>query len=233
MERWKLKMRNVSKYQVNRFSLRLILVSLLLTLSFISISLGEEVDRMVAIVNGKDLITRSDLLWQLALQPNQPLERPDPNDLDQVLQLIIDQILIAQEAEKLPPTSPTDEEVKEKLNELIKYFPSRANLEERMHKVGLSSERLMDILKRRVAIEKYLDFRFRSFTVVTPGEVADYYRDVYVPRLRRQNPGVIVPKLEEVRDQLEKDLTETKIESEVDTFLENARQRADIVVLDR
>ena len=49
-------------------------------------------------------------------------------------------------------------------------------------------------MRARIAIEKYLDFRFRSFTVVTPKEIADYYRDVYVPRWRRQTPGRIIPK---------------------------------------
>ena len=36
----------------------------------------EVVDRMVAVINGRELITYSDLLWQLALQPDVPLENP-------------------------------------------------------------------------------------------------------------------------------------------------------------
>ena len=37
---------------------------------------GEVVDRMVAVVNGSELITYSDLLWQIALQPGAPLDSP-------------------------------------------------------------------------------------------------------------------------------------------------------------
>jgi hypothetical protein len=40
-----------------------------------------------------------------------------------------------------------------------------------------------------------------------------------------------VPTLEKMRAELERTLTESKIESETDAFLDNARERAEIVVL--
>jgi hypothetical protein len=194
----------------------------------------EVVDKMVATVsNGArtTLITYSDLLWQLALQPGTPLSNPNSEELKRALQLIIDQRLIVQEAEKLPPIAPTDKEVDQALADLINQFPSREEFYQRVNRVGLSAEQLREIVRQRVAIDKYLDFRFRSFTVVTPQEVADYYRDVYVPRLQQQSPGQIVPQLEAVRDQLERTLTESKIESETDAFLDSARENAEIVIL--
>ena len=57
------------------------------------------------------LITYSDLLWQLALQPNTPLDNPSSADLNRALRLVTDQRLILQEAEKLPSIAPTSEEV--------------------------------------------------------------------------------------------------------------------------
>ncbi|HET7286876.1 MAG TPA: hypothetical protein VFI71_05370, partial [Pyrinomonadaceae bacterium] len=64
------------------------------------------VDKMVATVNAgglkTDLITYSDLMWQLALQPNTPLDNPNSADLNRALRLLIEQRLILQEAEKLP-----------------------------------------------------------------------------------------------------------------------------------
>ena len=192
------------------------------------------VDKMVATVsNGArtTLITYSDLLWQLALQPGTPVARPNSEELNRALQLIINQRLIVQEAEKLPPIAPTDKEVDDALADLINRFPSREEFYQRVGSVGLSADQLREIIRQRVAIDKYLDFRFRSFTVVTPQEVSDYYRDVYIPRLQQQSPGQIVPKLDEVRDQLERTLTESKIESETDAFLDNARENAEIVIL--
>jgi hypothetical protein len=80
-------------------------------------------------------------------------------------------------------------------------------------------------------MEKYLDFRFRSFVVISPTEIADYYRDVYVPRLRARSPGRVVPTLDESKNEIEKTLIESKIESDTDAFLDTARERAEIVML--
>ncbi|MBA3715625.1 MAG: hypothetical protein H0W76_24750 [Pyrinomonadaceae bacterium] len=193
----------------------------------------EVIDRMVAVVNGQQLITYTDLLWQLALQPDTPLDNPRSDDLNRALRTIVDQRLIAQEAEKLPSITPTDEAVEAELNELIRRFPSRAEFYQRLALVGLGqdSEQLREIIRQRVAISNYLDFRFRSFTVVTPREVEDYYRDVYAPRARRDQPGQIVPTLEEARANIERDLREGKITSDTEEFLEDARSRADIIYL--
>ena len=65
------------------------------------------VDKMVATVNAAGqtrcqvcLITYSDLLWQLALQPDTVLANPSSEQLNRALTLIIDQRLILQEAEE-------------------------------------------------------------------------------------------------------------------------------------
>ncbi|HEV7842436.1 MAG TPA: hypothetical protein VGO69_02005 [Pyrinomonadaceae bacterium] len=195
----------------------------------------EVVDKMVATVNSgapqPELITYSDLLWQMALQPNTPIDNPSSEALNRALQLIINQRLIYQEAAKLPTINPTDKEITDELTALIKLFPSQADFMERVRRVGLTSEQLREIIRQRVATDKYLDFRFRSFTVVTPKEVSDYYRDVFVPRFQRQYPGRIVPTFEQVSKRLEAQLTEDKIESETSSFLDAARQRAEITIL--
>jgi len=194
----------------------------------------EVVDRMVAVINGRELITHTDLLWQLALQPDVPLDNPRPEDLQRALQLVLDQRLISQEAEKLPTIQPTDKEIQDELKDLIGRFPSNEEFYRRLARVGLgeNSDQLREIVRQRVAIEKYVSFRFRAFTVVTPQEVADYYRDVWSPRRRRASPGAVVPKLEEVYARVESELREEKVASDTDEFLEDARASAEIVILD-
>ena len=193
---------------------------------------GEVVDRMVAVVNGSELITYSDLLWQLALQPGVPLDNPRREDLRRVLELLIDQRLVLQEAAKLPHVHATEAEMKQAEADLIKRFPSLEEFQRRLERTGLTAAQLREIIHERLDMEKYLNFRFRSFTVVTPREVEEYYRDVFVPRHRRQRPGVVVPKLDDVFKDLQNELTESKVESDTDEFLEEARQAADITILD-
>jgi hypothetical protein len=194
---------------------------------------GQEiVDRMVAVVNERELITYSDLLWQLALQPGVPLDNPRHEDLRRALDVVIDQRLVLQEASKLPHAHATEKEIADAETELIKRFPSLEEFQRRLDKVGLTSEQLAEIIHDRLDMEKYLDFRFRSFTVVTPQEVESYYKDVYVPRRRRVAPGSIVPELKSVFDALQKELVESKIASDTDAFLEEARTNAQITILD-
>ncbi len=192
------------------------------------------VDKMVATVNAgvkTDLITYSDLMWQLALQPNTVLDNPNSADLNRALRLLIDQRLILQEAEKIPTIVPTQKEVSDARDELARQFASPLEFQQRLQRVGLTSEKLDEIVEQRLKMEKYLDFRFRNFVVISQKEIADYYQNIYVPRLRERSPGRIVPSLEQARAEIETTLMETKIESDMDAFLDTARERAEIVIL--
>ena len=191
-------------------------------------------DKTVATVtNGSratpDLITYSDLVWQLTLEPNTPTpERPSSAELNHSLRLVEDQLLILQEARKLPSADTAeanaarDKEVQIRRDELAQLFGSQERLQERMRRVGLTSEQLDLILRDRVMVDQYLDFRFRAFAVVTPKEIQDRYNQKY-GRLR--NSGRIVPTLDEVRTQIERELTEEKIEAEIDKFVDDLREQ--------
>lgn len=197
-------------------------------------SAQQVVDKMVATVNAgvrTELITYSDLLWQLALQPNTLLDNPTSQDLNRALRLLIDQRLILQEAERIPTIVPTQKEVSDARDELARNFPSQIDFQQRLQRVGLTSEKLNEIVEQRLKMEKYLDFRFRNFVVISQKELADYYRDVYVPRFKTRFPERILPTLEQSRAEIEKTLMEAKIESDTDAFLDTARERAEIVML--
>jgi hypothetical protein len=211
-----------------------IFIALALLLFVAPCSAQQVVDKMVATVNAgvrTDLITYSDLVWQLALQPHTLLDNPSSEDLNRALRLLIDQRLILQEAEKIPTIVPTPKEVSDAVTEFSRNFTSFPEFQQRLQRVGLTSEKLNEIVEQRLKMEKYLDFRFRNFVVISQKEIADYYRDVYTPRVQARLPGRIVPPLEQVRDEIEKTLMEAKIASDTYTFLDNARERAEIVTL--
>jgi hypothetical protein len=199
-------------------------------------------DKMVATVtNGSratpDLITYSDLIWQLALEPGTPFsDRPSSANLNRALRLVEDQILILQEARKLPSADTVDaltqrdKEVQIRRDELANAFGSAARLQDRMTRVGLTKEQLDLILRDRVTVDQYLDFRFRAFAVVTDKEIGERYNETYG---RQRNSGRIVPTLEEVRARIQHELTEEKIEAEIDKFIDNLREQpgTEIIVL--
>ncbi len=201
----------------------------------------EVVDRTIATVDDNvgqpELITYSDLLWQLALQPNVSLTPPSSEDLDRALRLLIDQRLIALEAERLPRSEPTQAEIDAKIKEILAQFPDyplSAEFEKRLRLVGFDSVKdpnFERIIAQRVKIEKYLDFRFRSFVVITPEAEQTYYRETFVPDFRRRYPGVLVPTFEEKRVEINQILTEEKIAKDIETFLDEAKRRSEVVIL--
>ena len=69
------------------------------------------------------------------------------------------------------------------------------------------------------------------FVVITPEDERVYYRDVFTPEFRRDNPGLLLPPLAQMRARINEILTEQKVESDIEDFLDNARNRAEIQIL--
>ena len=197
------------------------------------------VDKTVATVGDgigvPELITYSDLLWELALHRNVPLRPPSSEDLNRALQLLINQRLFALEAERVPRAAPTAKEIDDEIKRVLADFPSTADFENRLRIVGFDSikdDNFQLMMGRRVAIEKYLDFRFRSFAVITSEDEVKYYREVFVPEFRRKNPGLLVPAFdEEMRRRINQTLVEQKVSNDIEKFLDDAKSRAEIIVL--
>ena len=199
-------------------------------------------DKTVATVtNGSpavpDLITYSDLVWQLALENGRPFsEHPTSEALNQALERLEEQLLVLQEARKLPLAQTAeaqkdfDDAVKRSRDDLAQRFGSAAQLQERMRRVGLTSEQLDQILRDRVTMERYVDFRFRPFALVSAKEISDQY-EKEAAALRGR--GRIIPTLEKEHDRIERDLIEEKIQTEIDKFIDNLRDQpgTEIVIL--
>lgn len=197
------------------------------------------VDKIVATVSDgidPEIITLSDLRWQLALQPNIDLESADSETLNRALELQINQRIFALEAKKLPRTSATEKEINDKIMELLTYFRSPVEFENRLKAVGFRSikdDNFERMIEQRIAIDKYLDFRFRTFVVVSAEEEAAYYRDFYEPDFRARFPGVIVPTLDEKRAEINEILTEDRVGADIEAFLDEAKRRVEIEILSR
>lgn len=213
-------------------------LSVILIAAFSSVLIGQQiVDRTVATVSDgvrTELITYSDILWQLALQPNSSLDPPVADDENAALQGLIDLRVFALEAERLPSAAPTETEISDEIARTIGFFGSTAVFEERLKKVGFDSikdENFERIISRRVAINNYVEFRFGSFTVVTPEEEARYYREEFVPDFRKRFPGLLMPTLDEKRKEINSKLTAERVRSRIQNFLDDAKRRVQIEIL--
>lgn len=207
-----------------------LIITALCLLSGCALSARAEItDRMLAIVNG-DLITESDVIWALALDPElQPLEL-SPENKRLMLERLIDQKLLDQEAEKTPQNEPAEEEITAYIRELVAKFKSEEVFRERMQRVGLDQASLREIARHRLEILKYVEFRFRSFAFVKPEEVERYYNEIWLPR-EKASGGRILPLDDTLREEIERTLENQKANAELDHFFDEARANAQVVRL--
>lgn len=197
----------------------------------------QTVDQILTLVND-DVITRIDLLWSIALDPEAPSPvGPVGSDLlSRKLEVMIDERLIAQEATRVPTTEITQDEIDKKRTVLIKSFKSEAQFRERAGSVGLTPQKIDELIRQRILIDRFVEFRFRSFVLITQQDIQRHYDEVLAPEIRKS--GLVPPSLDEVqkdgktvRDGISATLKQRKINDEVERWLSQARQRADIVQL--
>lgn len=187
----------------------------------------QTIDKIVAIVNA-DPILWSDILWQVALAPDGDPQKLDAELEDRVLQAIIDTRLLHQEAEKLPAISVTDAEIDRALAKLVASFSSEETFRARAQSADLTPDTIRDILKHRIEVEKYTDFRFRSFVVVRDDEVAAYYEKELQPQMKARGE---VRSLDQSRLAIVALLTADKVSQEMEKWIADARERSDIVII--
>ena len=232
-------MRSESKTElVNRVlnELRVAVVAILF-LAAIEVSAQNVVDKTVATVSDgirTELITYSDLRWHLAVKNGVPLSPPRSEDLNLALTELIDLRIFALEAERIPRPTPSKEEIDAEIKRILDRFPTSAEFIRRLQTVGFESitdENFQRMMRKRVAIEKFIDFRFRSFIVNTSQEETRYYNDVWAPHFRIKYPGVDVPPLEKARQVVDKLLTDSKVVSIIEAFLDDSKRRIEIVIL--
>lgn len=200
----------------------------------------EIVDKIVATVSDgasdPELITYTDLLWQLALEPDTPLDPPTSDDLNRALQTLVNLRLFALEAQRLPSEEPKREQIEEEIKRIVANFRSSDEFKNRLQLVGFQSkddDNFQRMMKQRVAIEKYIEFRFRSFVIITQEDELKYFREVFTPDFRRKNPGLLLPQFEDEKLKINEILTQQKIAQDIETFLDDATRRAEIVYLSK
>ena len=196
----------------------------------VALQQAKVVDQILMLVND-DVITRSDVIWNLAIDPNapNPAEGVSSDLLKQKLDVLIGQQLILQEAFRIPSADISLDEVRKKLASIIASFKNETAFRQRVEAVGLNSEKLEELARRQVIIDKFVEFRFETFVLVTEQEIQDFYEKNLVPEIKKR--GAVPPPIAEVHDMISQRLKVEKVNMEIDRWLEESRQRAELVLL--
>jgi hypothetical protein len=206
-----------------RFTQRLLPVLLL----FVGdASLAQEVvDRIAARVD-TDVILLSDIR---ALSRYQQLVDGKAESDGQILERLIDQWIVRNEANVSRIAQPSEEEVERSLARLKRSFSSEMEFADRLRQSGLSEDNVRRMLRSQLYLSNYLDTRFRPSIQIDDKAIEDFYQTRVIPRAqsRGQNP----PTLEAAHDFIQEALIQRAINEQADKWLKESRARVRVEIL--
>src|SRR6202162_4084311 len=141
----------------------------------------------------------------------------------QLLDRLIDQWVVQNEADASRFPRPTDAEIDQGVAALKKSFPSLEEYEERRKQSGLSEAPVRDKIANQIHLTNYLDSRFRPSVQVDAKAIEDFYKSAVLPRAKAR--GQEPPSLEASRDVIQEALIEQSIDAQAEQWLKESRSR--------
>lgn len=139
-----------------------------------SVAWADTVNRIVAVVND-EVITHADVELHVSSMLEQPEELPEgltPADMRRgVLQRLIQQRLLLQEAKKRGVVVTTDEII-DRLEEIQARAGSEEAFQQQLTDSRLTKEQLKDQIRDQLVVQRLIDMKVRSLISVSPYEVA-------------------------------------------------------------
>jgi hypothetical protein len=197
-------------------------VAICFVLLTILVSAQEVLDRIVARVD-TDIILLSDVR-ELARYQNFMDEKSESDA--QILDRLIDQWIVKNEAKAALFPQPSSEDVQRSLERLKRSFSSPEAFEEREKQLGLTDEDVQRMLTKLLYLSNYLDSRFRASVQIDEKDIEEFYKTRVVPRA--ESRGQPPPNLEAARGFIQEALIQRAINEQAERWLKESRSRLHI-----
>lgn len=196
------------------------LIGAVALLTMVALTPAQEViDRIVARVD-TDVILLSDVR---ALSRYQFFMDGKSETDAEILDRLIDQWIVRNEAKAALFPQPSDEEVQRSLGRLKRSFSSPEAFEERKKQSGLTDEDVERMLRAQLYLSNYLDSRFRASIQIDEKEIEEFYEKRIVPRA--ESRGQKPPTLDEARGFIQEALVQRAINVQSERWLKESRAR--------
>lgn len=203
-------------------------MALLCSIAGLNPAHAEITDSVAALVGG-EVITLSDVRW--LIQFRGPTLPPDPAQRKSVysaaLNQLIEETLIAAEARNTPGAEILRPEIETRVEVYRRSFRSEELFQEKLRSMGMSPESLHAMIRRQLAVQKFVRVRIQPFTIVLPREIETYYQETFLPTVR-DGPA---PPLELLQNQIQEIVGLRKTNQELERWVTRARQRTVVEVL--
>lgn len=179
----------------------------------------EVLDRVVARVEG-DVILLSEVR---ALSRYQQLVQGKAESDSQILDRLIDQWMVRNEAETAHFPHPSEAAVTRGVDRVAGSFSSAEEYQQRKKESGLSDAEIRAMVASQLYLSDYLDSRFRSSVQIDPKQVEEFYQSAVVARAKERNQTP--PTLEASRQSIQQALAEREINEQTERWLKEGRTR--------
>jgi hypothetical protein len=187
----------------------------------------EQIDGVAARIED-DIITESEVYELSAFQQ---LVDGKPKPRADVLRELADQWLIRSEATTATYGQPSATDVDHAYADFVKQFASPEIFKQRCADAGISEAAVRRIIQQQLYLSRFIEYRFRPAAQVTDQQVADYYRDDFVPQLKARNAEI--PPLDDVDDTIREVLIQRVISDRANKWLDETRGRLRIDVVSK
>ncbi len=194
-------------------------LALLLAFATASAPGQELIDRIVARVD-TDIILFSDIRelarYQLFVDGQSESDK-------QILDRLVDQWIVRNEAKAALFPQPSDEDVQRSLDRLKRSFSSPEEFDARKKQSGLTDEDVNRMLRSQLYLSNYLDSRFRASIQIEDKDIEHFYNSRVVPRAKSR--GQQPPTLDAARGFIQEVLVQRAINVQSERWLKEARAR--------
>jgi hypothetical protein len=140
-----------------------------------------------------------------------------------ILDRLVDQWIVRNEAETARFPHPADLEIAHGVEHLQSSFASTEEYQTRKRQSGLSDKEIQRMLAKQLFLSNYLDSRFRPAVQVTAKQVEDFYVGAVVPRAKARNQAP--PSLDASREYIQEALIQRGINEQAEIWLKESRAR--------
>jgi len=184
---------------------------------------GQElIDRIAARVD-TDIILLSDVRMLAKYQSF--LDEKSQSD-SEILDHLIDQWIVRNEAKAALFPQPSDADVQRSLDRLKRSFSSPEEFAEREKQAGLTDEDVQRMLRSQLYLSNYLDSRFRASIQIDEKDVKNFYETRVIPRAKSR--GRTPPTLDDARGFIQEALVQRAINEQADRWLKESRTRVHV-----
>lgn len=197
-------------------------------------------DRVIAIVNGQVLL-ESDVEEEQKLSVLEPFRnRGQMESLKEAARrLILRTLVLEQMQEQNQSTSVRPQQAEQQLTQMREAMSdcapynckSQEGWQDFLKQHNMTEQEALERAGQRMAIERFIDLRFRAGIRITRQEARGYYDHTLLPNMQKYEHGHVPPTFDAIEPRIRQFLLEQRVNVMIEQWLKNLIQQGSVQIL--